>query len=157
MSDNPDAAPAFTQRTGAIAIVASRYNAVFVDALKGNAIAELKTIAPRAEVCVFEVPGAFEIPLMVAEVAQHRRPAAILALGVIIAGETEHADLIARATTHSLQQLSLEFRVPVIHEVLLVANAGQARERTSGSINRGAEAARAAVGMIEVLSQFRTT
>jgi 6,7-dimethyl-8-ribityllumazine synthase len=70
---------------------------------------------------------------------------AIIALGVILEGETAHARLIADAVTRSLLDISLAHRVPVIHEVLLVRDKIQAEERCMHAHNnRGTEAARAA-------------
>ena len=99
-------------------------------------------------VILYEVPGAFEIPLVVQEVAARGGIDAIIALGVIIEGETAHAALIARTVTDSLQRIALTQRLPVIHEVLLVKNEEQARARCLGpEFNRGMEAARVAVRM----------
>ena len=137
------------------AIVASQYNAEFVNGLVDHARRELEAISPNFSIQTYEVPGAFEIPLMVQEVAG-RGVDAIIALGVIIAGETQHANLIAGAITTSLQQLSLTHRLPIIHEVLLLKNADQARVRClEEEINRGTEAARCAVRMVQTMSTLR--
>jgi 6,7-dimethyl-8-ribityllumazine synthase len=139
------------------AIVASQYNSEFVSGLVNHCRKELEAISPQFTVQVHEVPGAFEIPLVVQEVAG-RNVDAIIALGVIIEGETQHANLIASAITNSLQQLSLTHRLPIIHEVLLVKNAEQARVRClEDEINRGTEAARVAAQMVQTLSQVRSS
>lgn len=139
------------------AIVASQYNAEFVNGLVDHARRELEAISPNFSVQTYEVPGAFEIPLMVQEVAG-RGVDAIIALGVIIAGETQHANLIAATITTSLQQLSLTHRLPIIHEVLLVKNADQARVRClEEEINRGTEAARVAAQMVQTMGSLRSS
>ena len=131
---------------GTYAIVASQFNAQYVDALVENARAELTAISARSIVTVHRSPGSFEIPLLVQSVATSAKPDAIIALGLIIDGETAHARLIADAVTRSLLDISLQQGIPVIHEVLLVANEDQARRRCLESdLNRGIEAARAAV------------
>ena len=80
---------------------------------------------------------------------------ALIALGVIIRGETAHADLIVASITNSLQEISVRHRIPIIHEVLLVDNAEQAEARVAGAeLNRGIEAARAAAGMADLFSQI---
>jgi 6,7-dimethyl-8-ribityllumazine synthase len=138
------------------ALVASEYNSEFVKGLSEHAEHELREISPNFQVIHFTVPGAFEIPLLVQEVASRKDIDAIIALGVIIEGETQHAALIGATVTTSLQQIALSFRVPVIHEVLLVKNAEQARKRCLGEeINRGTEAARAAVRMVQAMSEAR--
>lgn len=137
------------------AIVASQYHAEFVQGLVQHARAELDVLAPGSSVTVYEVPGAFEIPLLVQEVASRESQDAIIAFGVIIEGETAHAALIGSAVTNSLQRISLEHRIPVIHEVLLVKSEEQARARCLGEeLNRGIEAARVAAKMIQALASL---
>lgn len=140
------------------AIVASEYNGEFVRGLVEHARHELEAISPSFSVLHYEVPGAFEIPLVVQEVATRGGIDAIIALGVIIEGETQHASLIASAITQSLLQISLAQHLPVIHEVLLVKNAEQARVRCLGEeINRGTEAARTAARVVQALNQLRAS
>jgi len=145
----------FTQRR-AIAIVASEYNAEFVQGLSAAAQGELALLAPDNTIQQFLVPGAFEIPLMVQEVAERGAFVAVIALGVIIQGETRHARLIAEAVTHSLLDLSLRHRIPIIHEVLLLENVHQARVRClEPETNRGIEAARIAIRMVQALAETK--
>jgi 6,7-dimethyl-8-ribityllumazine synthase len=144
------------QQRRAVAIVASQYNPEFVEGLSAHAQEELALLLPDCTIQQFSVPGAFEIPLMVQEVAERGAYTAIIALGVVIQGETAHARLIAEAVTHSLLDLSLRNRVPVIHEVLLVENDEQARARClEPEGNRGTEAARIAVRMIQSLADSK--
>lgn len=147
-----------TRRTGGrFAIVASEYNGLFVNAL----LREAKRVIGQAggDLEVVRVPGAFEIPAVVAALAQREEPPeAILCLGVIIQGETEHARLIAEGVTQALAQVQVSYRLPVIHEVLLVKNAEQARVRClSKDHNRGAEAAQTAIHMQRVMRRLAKT
>lgn len=129
-----------------IAIVASRYNAEFVDGLIANAKASL----PGHKVTVHRVPGAFEIPLAVQRVLKRKKPDAVLAFGLIWQGKTAHADLIAGAVTQSLMQLGLDHDTPVLHGVLVVDDEAQARARCLGKkLNRGVELAKHAVEMLK--------
>lgn len=138
------------------AIVASQYNSDLMDQLVSATKAELELLAPNATITIYEVPGAFEIPIMLQEVALAGGNDAIIALGVIIEGSTAHADLIARSITHSLMDIALRFRTPVIHEVLLVKDRSQAILRTTGvDKNRGQEAARAAVRISQTVTDFK--
>lgn len=137
-------------------IVASRFNEPLVDALVEHARAELVAMNPAVSIVIHRVPGAFEIPLLVQSTARELKPEAIIALGVIIEGETAHAHLIADTVTRSLLEISLRHQVPVIHEVLLVANEEQARRRCMElELNRGIEAARAAVGAALAMKPFK--
>ena len=139
------------------AIVASRYNEEYVDGLIQGAVNELSLIAGGSEISLIRVPGAFEIPLAVQTVAFQREVDAIFAFGVIWEGQTMHANLIAGAVTNSLLDLSLKYKTPVLHEVLVVQTEEQARERCTvgAELNRGTDAARAAVRMIWMLDELR--
>lgn len=158
MSKSAPESPAPIAHSGTVCIVASRYNSIFTDALVESSSATLAKLAPELEVRVIRVPGAFEIPVVVEAVASGEvQPLAIIALGVIIRGSTAHADLIAASITRSLQDTGVSHLIPVIHEVLLVENAAQAEVRTLGDeLNRGREAAEAAVAMIEVMAALES-
>ncbi len=134
-----------------ITIVASKYNEQFTDALVENAIEELGELVPSARIDLVRVPGAFEIPVAVETVLDRDAPNCVIALGLVLRGATSHADLIIRSVTDGLQQIAIEHRRPVIHEVLLVDDEKQAYARCIGAnLNRGREAARAAAAMVEV-------
>jgi 6,7-dimethyl-8-ribityllumazine synthase len=137
------------------AIVASEYNRSYVDGLVRFATDELKTIAPQAQLSFARVPGSFEIPIAVQAVAKYQKPDAILAFGLIFDGETLHASLIASAVTQALLTISLKESVPVLHEVLVAKNKEQATARClSPELNRGTEAARAAIRIVLALRQI---
>ncbi len=138
-----------------VCIVASKYNEKFTDALVDNAIEELGEISPMARIDLIRVPGAFEIPVAVASMMDRGSFACVIALGLIIRGDTAHADLVAGSVTDALQGLAVEHKVPVVHEVLLVEDEKQAYARCiAASMNRGREAARAAASMIDVFSEI---
>jgi len=142
--------------TLSFAIVASQYNAQFTQPLVDNAYRELNILEPGATVSLVSAPGTFEIPLMVHSVAELDRYHAIIALGLVIQGETAHAALIAQSVTNSLLEISLAHRVPVIHGILLVENEAQARVRCiDQEFNRGVEAARAAVSAARTLRDIK--
>lgn len=141
-----------------ICIVASKYNEKFTDALVDNTIEELGNLFPHARVDLIRVPGAYEIPVTVANVLSAEPPACIIALGLIIRGATDHADMIGQSITQSLQHLAIESLCPIIHEVLLVADEKQAYARCIGNqLNRGREAARSAAAMIDVTTELSRT
>jgi len=138
-----------------VCIVASKYNEQFTDALVENALTELGELMPMSCIDIIRVPGAFEIPVVVAKLMQRSDISCIIALGLIIRGDTHHADLVASSVTQSLQDLAVKNCLPVIHEVLLVEDEKQAHARcVAASMNRGREAARAAAGMIDVFSEI---
>lgn len=136
------------------AIVASEYNAEFVDSMLNAAKAELKRAG--AKVQVVRVPGAYEIPVVAAALARTENFSAIICLGVILRGQTVHAQHIGDSVSRALIQIQLETEVPVIHEVLLLENKEQARVRCQDKKhNRGMEAAQTALRMADVMAQLR--
>jgi len=138
--------------TAAFAIVASRYNAKYVDAMLRAAEAEIKRAG--GAVRIVRVPGAYEIPVVAARLARVTTPplGAIICLGVILRGATTHAQHIGEAVSNALVQIQLQYEIPVIHEVLLLENAEQARQRClDPQHNRGLEAAQTALAMTRVM------
>src|SRR5262245_43892541 len=136
------------------AIIASKYNALYVDAMLDAAKKTLLQ-AGAAEVKVIRVPGAFEIPVVASALTHSEaKPfSALICLGVILRGETTHANHIAEAVSHALVQLQVQHRKPVIHEVLLLENEEQAKVRCLGTEhNRGVEAALTAIEMARVMN-----
>jgi 6,7-dimethyl-8-ribityllumazine synthase len=158
MSNLVPSRPRATGETHHFAIVASLFNGQYVQGLVDHATEELKSLSPAAAVSLHQVPGAFEIPIVVREIARQKKPDAILALGVILQGKTSHAQNLARSVTDALQQIAIEEGIPVINAVLSLDNQEQARERCLGSkINRGTEAARAAIEIASVMRDLRAT
>lgn len=143
----------FNARQARFAIVASEYNDEYVEAMLRAAVRELKA-AHAAEIQVVRVPGAYEIPVVAKRLAVSSppAPAAIICLGVILRGETTHAQFIGEAVTQALMQIQVQSEVPVIHEVLLLENREQAKARClSRDHNRGREAAQTALAMAQIM------
>ena len=137
-------------------IVASRFNAQYVDGLIEHVTEELRVLAPDSKILLQRVPGSFEIPVVARELAIQNKANAIIACGVILQGETDHAQNLSRSVTDALQRIAIEHGVPVINAVLSFDNENQARARClENKINRGTEAARAAVEIANALSEIR--
>lgn len=140
-----------------VAIVASRFNSAFTDAMVENCCKVLIEEAEDISMDLHQVPGAFEIPVAVEAIASRQNPDAIIALGVIIRGSTAHGDLIGESVTFALQSSATKHLIPVINEVLLLSNEEEAIERTMGEqLNRGREAARAALDVIQSMEKIRS-
>ena len=140
------------------ALVASQYNPEYVQGLVDNTATELMRIMPSARLVLQQVPGAFEIPLIVQELAtkEGNEITAIIALGVILQGETEHAEHLGRCVTDALQQIALSTRVPVVHQVLSCKDEAQAKVRCfDPKLNRGIEAAHTAINIAGLIAHLR--
>ena len=136
-----------------VALLRSRFNAEVVDGLLAGARDALREMgAAERDVMVADVPGALELPLAAAVAARSGRFDAIVALGAVIKGETDHYEHVAREASSGLATVARESGVPVGFGVLTVAREAQALSRSgAGSGNKGAEAARAAVAMVHVV------
>jgi 6,7-dimethyl-8-ribityllumazine synthase len=135
---------------GTFAIIASKYNSRFVDAMLHAAKTEILRAGGKVE--IIRVPGAYEIPVVAARLARSQKFSSIICLGVILRGATTHAQHIGEAVSNALVQIQIQHEVPVIHEVLLLENAQQAVERClDKKHNRGTEAAQTALAMAAVM------
>jgi 6,7-dimethyl-8-ribityllumazine synthase len=114
--------PRVTGTKRVFVLVASRFNAKYVQGLATHCSDELRKLSPASSVTLHRVPGAFEIPIVVRERARQGNVDAIVALGVILQGETGHAQHLGLVVTQALQQISLEHGVPVIHAAVEMAN-----------------------------------
>jgi 6,7-dimethyl-8-ribityllumazine synthase len=156
MSTNAPRRPRVDKSNRTFQIVASEFNAQYVQGLVEHAAEELHKLAPGAAILIHHVPGSFEIPVVVRELATRKKADAIIACGVIMQGETNHAKYLSRSVTDALQRIAIEYGVPVINAVLSFNNEDQARERCLyNRMNRGTEAARAAMEIASVMSKLR--
>jgi 6,7-dimethyl-8-ribityllumazine synthase len=155
MSTNATRRPRVEKGKRKFQIVASRFNAEYVQGLVDHAKEEFRSLAPSAAISIHRVPGSFEIPVVVRELARKKKADAIIACGVIMQGETNHAKNLSHSVTDALQRIAIDYGVPVINVVLSFNNDDQARERClENRINRGTEAARAAVEIAGVMSKL---
>jgi 6,7-dimethyl-8-ribityllumazine synthase len=158
MSQDAPSRPQVSTSRANIAIVASLYNETYVQALLDSVREELDELLPQAQVMTYRVPGAFEIPVCAEFVLRNTEPDAVIALGVILRGETEHGDLVGASVTDALQRIAVAHCTPIVHEVLLLDNEEQAKVRCFGDrLNRGTEAGRVAVNMVQLFEKLRLT
>ncbi len=142
-----------------IAIVASQFNEFITQRLLTGCLEELaRCNVKKSDITVVWVPGAYEIPVVANKLAKRRDVAGIVCLGAIVRGETIHFDLVARETSRGVMDVSLATGKPVIFEVLAVNTIDQAYKRSEAKgDNKGKDAARAVIEMIDVLKQAAKT
>jgi 6,7-dimethyl-8-ribityllumazine synthase len=140
-----------------IAVVRARFHPETADGLLLGALDALREMGAADDaVTVTDVPGAFELPLAARAGAESGRFDAVVALGAVIRGETDHYEHISREASAGLAVVARETGVPVGFGLLTVHDEAQARERSaSGPGNKGAEAARAAVAMVHALRKLK--
>ncbi len=132
----------------ALGIVAARYNPVLVDALLDQVRAGLAAAGVKAgKITVLRVPGSHEVPWAAQALAAPGRFDCVIALGVLVAGDTNHHEMVGQSVSQALQQVALATRIPVINGVIVAGTAAQARARCTGRRARGPEFARAALAM----------
>ncbi|MBI2611089.1 6,7-dimethyl-8-ribityllumazine synthase [Candidatus Kaiserbacteria bacterium] len=139
-----------------IGIIGSSFREDVTSELEKRCIAALKRRGVKVgNIDVFRVPGSLEIPLVAKKLAKKRRYDALIAFGAIVKGKTYHFEQIANECARGCMDVSLEYEIPVIFEVLAVYRLKDALERaTRKKENKGIEAAESALSMIELMSEL---
>lgn len=139
-----------------IAIVRARYNGEFTKKLEASCVETLiENGVSREQIVSITVPGALEIPTAAQRVAMAKRADIIIALGVILKGDTYHFELVSDECARGCMEVCLKYNIPVIFEVLSAYNLAQVKKRTSGKNSKGREAAFAALEILTTLSQIK--
>lgn len=132
-----------------IGIVVSEY---YADVITGKLLMGALDVLKKARVgqkniTVVRVPGCFEIPYGCITLLKQKKFDALITLGCIVKGETEHDRYIASAVSQGIMDLTLSYQVPISLGVITVNNLAQAKVRSTGQNNKGREAALATVAM----------
>jgi 6,7-dimethyl-8-ribityllumazine synthase len=145
-------------RDARLAIVLSRFNELVGEQLLAGALGALRDHGvPERHIDVVRVPGAFEIPATLKVLAQHARHEGFIALGAVIRGDTPHFDYVAGECARGVREVAVSCGLPIAFGVLTVNTLEQALERTgaTGGSNKGAEAARVALEMVDLFRKLR--
>lgn len=134
---------------GRFAVVAARFNAEIVDRLVAGALEAFERHGvPESDVDLIRVPGSFEIPMVAKLLAESESYDAVVCLGAVIKGDTDHYEYVCRAATDGILQAGMATAVPVIFGVLTCETEELALDRAGGKHgNKGADAAEAALEM----------
>jgi len=140
-----------------IAIILSRFNEAIGRALLKGAREGLRESGlGEQEIHLFEVPGAFEIPLAALTAARSRRYSGIICLGAVIRGETPHFDYVCEGATQGILQAQLQTGLPIAFGVLTTDTVEQAMARAKeGHENKGYECAKVVIEMIELVKRLK--
>lgn len=139
-----------------VAIVKSRFNEEVTSRLLASCLRTFKSEGwTDSQLKVVEVPGGWEIPWAAQELAKTNLYSAVVALGCVLKGQTPQNDHLSRSLVQSLHRISLDTRVPVILGVITPNTERQALARTKGKMDRGQEAALAALEMIALREELR--
>ncbi|HJN91970.1 MAG TPA: 6,7-dimethyl-8-ribityllumazine synthase [Dehalococcoidia bacterium] len=141
------------------AIVVARFNDFITNPMLEACLGTLEERgATGTDIDVYWVPGAFEIPVVAQRAARGGHYDAIICLGAVIQGETDHYRLVADESASGIARVSLEFGIPCIFEVLATPTTALAVARAGGeSGNKGEDAAYAAIETARVLMAVRET
>lgn len=138
-----------------IGIAAARFNETLVDGLLARALETLRAAkVSEANIGQVRVPGSHEVPWAAHALATGGQYDCVVGLGVLIAGDTNHHEMVGESVSHALQRVALTTGVPVINGVIVVNSLAQAEARCVGPINRGAEFAAAALEMAALKRKF---
>ena len=140
------------------AIVVSRFNEFITEKLlEGCLQTLLNNSASEKNIDIIKVPGAFEIPTACKNLIDLKKYNALICLGCVIRGETPHFDYICNTVSSEIARLGSTYGLPVIFGIVTAENIDQALNRAGGKTgNRGAEAALAAIQMVNVLKEVRS-
>ncbi|HEY8625058.1 MAG TPA: 6,7-dimethyl-8-ribityllumazine synthase [Solirubrobacteraceae bacterium] len=141
-----------------IALCVARFYVELADKLEEGA-REALAEAGISDADRFDVPGAFELPLAAKYVAESGRYAAIVCLGAVIRGETDHYEWVCAEAAHGISRVGLETSVPCGFGVLTVDTMEQARERVKGGAKRdtGRHAVEAVLAALAVREKLAAT
>ena len=110
----------------------------------------------KAKISLHEAAGSFEVPLIGSALAEADAVDALIGLGIIVEGQTHHADLLARESARGIMDVQLSYDLPFAFEILYVNDLVHARERVTGPLNKGAEAAYAVLHSLAQLKRIRS-
>jgi len=128
------------------AIIVSKFNDMITDQMLKKCIEGFNEQGIEPD--IYKVPGAFEIPIMAQEIIKNKDIKVIVALGVVIKGETEHFEMICNACTNGINKVALKYHAPIVFEVIMTDSYKKAEER----IEKAFHAAYVATEMARLIS-----
>ncbi|WP_284443119.1 6,7-dimethyl-8-ribityllumazine synthase [Buchnera aphidicola] len=147
-----------TAKNASIAIIISRFNEFINHNLLSGALDTLQRVGQvnKDNILKIYVPGTYEIPTVASHIASSSKYDAIIAIGTIIKGDTDHFKYIAGDTSSNLSRISTQYFLPITLAILTTKNIEQSIERSGTKMgNKGSEAALAALEMINIMKKLK--
>ncbi len=147
----------YSPPSGRFGLIAARFNSVVVDRLVEGAVDGLRRHGVGdAEIDIIRVPGSYEIPLVAQKLGKNGRYVALICLGAVIRGDTDHYDYVAGAAANGIANAGLATGIPVIFGILTCETMEQALNRAGGKAgNKGFEAAVTAIEMVNLMGKLK--
>jgi 6,7-dimethyl-8-ribityllumazine synthase len=150
MSQDKPLSPKINGAKFVFSIVAASYNQDLVESLLQKTITKLtQAQVSEKNIRILRVPGSGELPYVAHMTASSGEFDCVIVLGVVIAGDTPHHEIIGQSTALALQEIAIRSEVPVINGIVVTNNRAQAEQRCQGSLDRGTEFAEAALVMAQ--------
>jgi 6,7-dimethyl-8-ribityllumazine synthase len=150
----PTDLPANVDASWKIGIISSMWHRDILDAMIEQAQQTFMAAGiDAANITIHDAPGSFEVPLIGAALIDHVD--ALIGFGIILQGETKHAEALASTTAQAMMNLQVQHKKPFAFEILHVMNIEQAKERAAGPHNKGFEAARAVLWSLSELHNIQ--
>lgn len=139
-----------------IAVIVARFNEEITGRLRDACLDELSRLGVlKKDTTVVSVPGAFEIPVVAQKLSKKKTIDAVICLGAVILGETDHYRLVADNAAAGIMRVALDTSKPVIFEILATPTVKLAQDRAEADgMNKGRDAAQVAVEMASVLAKL---
>jgi len=138
-----------------VAIAVSEFNSIITDKLLSGALKEAK-YKNFQQVRVFRVPGALELPFIAQSIAKTKKYSAIVLLGCIIKGETDHYEYVCMQVSQGIQYVMLKYHIPIICGILTTKDMKQALDRVGGlKGHKGQDAIKAALKMYKIEQEIK--
>ena len=138
-----------------IGIVCARYNEELTDALLARVTEVIQAAGEPENLSVERVPGSHEVPVGLSLMLESRDFDCLVGLGVVLKGATSHHHLVAESAGSALQKLAIDRSTPIINGIIVTETLDEARERVTGSIDRGREFAEATLNMAQLKRRWK--
>lgn len=139
-----------------VAVIRSIWHSECTQSLTDDAVQHLLSLGMKdRHILTLDAPGSYEIPLICKEAIKHQHVDGIIVFGIIVQGETHHAEIIANESARAIMELQMETGVPITYEILFVDSIEHAKARSIGPGGKGKLAADTLLRSLAMLRKLR--